>query len=63
MSGKVDDPTISSRITLYILSKELHISPAEAYQMPFSLVRDLLLIHSVMKEEEMKQYNKVKING
>jgi hypothetical protein len=62
-SGKSDNPVIGSRISLYILTKELHISPAEAYQMPYSMVRDLLLIYSIQKEEEAKQLNKVKSNG
>tara|TARA_R110002012_G_scaffold183332_5_gene349720 strand:- start:6960 stop:7157 length:198 start_codon:yes stop_codon:yes gene_type:complete len=59
-TGKTENPTLSSRISLYILAKELHISPAEAYAMPYTLVRDLLTIHGVMKEKEMQQYDKVK---
>ena len=62
-SGKSDNPVIGSRISLYILTKELNISPAEAYQMPFSMVRDLLLIYSIQKEEEAKEMQKVKSNG
>ncbi len=62
-TGKSENAIISSRISLYILTKELHISPAEAYQMPFSMVRDLLLIYSIQKEEEAKQMDKVKSNG
>jgi len=31
--------------------------------MPFSMVRDLLLIYSIQKEEEAKQMEKVKSNG
>jgi|TARA_R100000479_G_scaffold32487_1_gene13192 hypothetical protein len=62
-TGKSDNPVIGSRISLYILTKELNISPAEAYQMPFSLVKDLLLIYSIQKEEEAKQMEKVKSNG
>ena len=54
---------IGSRISLYILTKELNISPAEAYQMPYSMVRDLLLIFSIQKEQEVKQMEKVKSNG
>lgn len=62
-TGKSENAIISSRISLYILTKELNISPAEAYQMPFSMVRDLLLIYSIQKEEEAKQMDKVKSNG
>lgn len=62
-TGKCDNPIIASRISLYILTKELNISPAEAYQMPNSLVKDLLLIYSIQKEEEARQVEKVKSNG
>ena len=62
-SGKSDDPVKINRISLYILASQLNISPAEAYQMPFSMVRDLLLIYSIQKEEEAKEMQKVKSNG
>lgn len=62
-TGKSSNPVVGSRISLYILTKELNISPAEAYQMPFSLVKDLLLIFTIQKEEEAKQMEKVKSNG
>ena len=52
--GKIESPVIASRITLYILAKELNISPAEAYQMPYSMVRDFMIMYSISKEEEMK---------
>tara|TARA_R110002167_G_scaffold46898_2_gene139413 strand:- start:1387 stop:1515 length:129 start_codon:yes stop_codon:yes gene_type:complete len=42
------------------LAKELHISPAEAYAMPYSMVKDLILLFTISKEEEAKQMNKVK---
>lgn len=61
--GQGNDPIKASRISLYILSTQLGISPAEAYEMPYTLVRDLLLIHGIMKEEEAKQYEKVKKFG
>jgi hypothetical protein len=57
----MDSPVIASRITLYILAKELHISPAEAYQMPYSMVRDFMIMFSITKEEESKQLNKNKL--
>ena len=31
--------------------------------MPFSMVKDLLIIYSIQKEEEAKQIEKVKSNG
>jgi hypothetical protein len=36
------------------LAKELSITPAEAYQMPYSMVRDFMIMFSISKEEEMK---------
>lgn len=31
--------------------------------MPYSMVRDLLLIHSITKEMEMKEIDKAKVNS
>ena len=59
--GRISDPTVASRITLYILAKELHISPAEAYQMPYSLVRDLMVLFAINKEAEAEEMKKVKL--
>jgi len=56
--GKIADPTIASRITLYILAKELHISPAEAYQMPYSMVRDFMVLFTITKEAEAEALKK-----
>ena len=62
--GKVEDPIVASRISLYILASQLHISPAEAYDMHYSQVRDLLLIHSIVKDMEAKAMDKkVKQHG
>lgn len=61
IKGEIDDPIMASRISLYILASQLHISPAEAYEMPYTQVRDLLLIHSISKEMEMKAMEK-KVN-
>jgi hypothetical protein len=42
------------------LTKELNISPAEAYSMPYSMIRDFMILFSIQKEEEAKQMEKVK---
>lgn len=62
-TGKGEDPTKATRISLYILATQLGISPAEAYEMPYSLVQELLLIHTIFKEEEAKALEKVNKHG
>ena len=52
---EMPETKVASRISLYILAKELHISPAEVYQMPHSLVSDLISIFMVQKQH--LQYN------
>jgi len=59
-SGKSDDAVKINRISLYILASQLNISPAEAYEMPYSMVRDLLLIHGIVKETEAKEMERAK---
>lgn len=53
-----------SLITVYSLSKALAISPLDVYQMPASLVRDMLMVHAEVeayKAEELdKQMKKAK---
>ena len=61
MKGKGSDPKVLSLITVYSLSKALAISPLEVYQMPASLVTDLLAIHMEfenLKAEEMDKMQK-----
>tara|TARA_R110002012_G_scaffold284471_1_gene475259 strand:- start:91 stop:276 length:186 start_codon:yes stop_codon:yes gene_type:complete len=58
--GETDIKTISL-IMVYTLSSALHISPLEVYQMPVSLVKDLLTVHGVVetiKAEEMEKMKK-----
>tara|TARA_R100001463_G_scaffold133175_1_gene194340 strand:- start:1190 stop:1339 length:150 start_codon:yes stop_codon:yes gene_type:complete len=48
---------------VYTLAKALSISPLEIYQMPVSLVKDLLSVHynvEVLKAEEMEKAMKKK---
>ena len=42
-----------------MLSKALGISPLEVYQMPVSLVKDLLQVHSVVEEYKAEEMNKI----
>jgi len=62
--GKIENPKVASRLALYTLSKELHISPMEVYDMPFSLVQELLIVHEEIesfKSETMdKTMSKIK---
>tara|TARA_R100001460_G_scaffold21839_3_gene44461 strand:- start:708 stop:872 length:165 start_codon:yes stop_codon:yes gene_type:complete len=45
------------------LAKELNISPAEAYSLPYSMIRDFMILFSIQKEEEAKQMEKIKNGG
>ena len=66
MQGGECPPALASKITVYLLSKALAISPLEVYKMPQSLVRDMLLIHGHMEqiksEEVEKEMKKAKTN-
>lgn len=44
-TGKVDNPKVASRLTLYTLAKHLNISPKEAFELPISLVQELMMVH------------------
>ena len=63
-TGKITNPKVASRLSLYTLAKELNISPREAFELPFSLVQELLMIHQeieIHKAEEMqKSFKKIK---
>ena len=51
-------PKVASRLALYTLAKELNISPAEAYQLPSSLIMELLCVHQEVesyKSSEMER--------
>tara|TARA_R110000737_G_scaffold127401_1_gene159971 strand:- start:467 stop:595 length:129 start_codon:yes stop_codon:yes gene_type:complete len=41
------------------LAKELHISPMEAYDLPYSLVQELLLIHQEIESYKADELKKV----
>ena len=60
--GRISDPSIASRIAVYTLAKGLGVSPLEIYQMPISMFRQFLLIHSTIEELKAEELNK-KIKG
>ena len=64
MKGKISNPKVASLLAIYTLTKELHISPVEAYSLPASFVRDLLIVHTEIEnykgEEIDKMTNKTK---
>ena len=59
MRGKKGNPKDITLIVVYILSKELGISPLEINQMPASLIIDLLEVHKVMSELEAEELEKL----
>ncbi len=63
-TGKINNPKVASRLSLYTLAKELNISPKEVFEMPFSLAQELLMVHTeieALKAEEMdRAMNKMK---
>lgn len=61
MKGGKILPQDATLIVVYTLSKALGISPLEIYEMPSSLVADLLMmvnIQNEMEAEEMKKAQK-----
>tara|TARA_R100000406_G_scaffold21699_1_gene13523 strand:- start:5089 stop:5292 length:204 start_codon:yes stop_codon:yes gene_type:complete len=63
LKGGKASPKDYSLIIVYTLAKALSISPLEVYQMPASLVKDLLLVHrnvEMIKAEEIEKASKKK---
>lgn len=58
LRGGKAEPKDASLIVVYTLAKALSISPLEIYQMPASLVNDLLSVHSAFIELESEEMNK-----
>ena len=54
------DPQTASLIIAYTLAKALAISPLEIYQMPATMVMDLLTIHGTVEELKLKEIEKAK---
>ena len=58
MKGGKITPEQASLIIVYTLAKALSISPLDIYQMPASLVMDLLNIHAIYSEMEAETMKK-----
>jgi len=61
--GRKYDYKTTSLIMVYTLSKALAISPLEVYQMPISLIKDLLLVHLTAEEIQAEEIDKIKKQG
>ena len=59
MKGKIKNPRVASLLGIYTLAKELHISPVEAYSLPASFVRDLLIVHTEIETYKGEEIEKV----
>jgi len=62
LNGGQSDPSTVSLIIVYSLAKALGISPLQVYEMPSSLVLDLLSIHRVFEEMKAEQLEKATKN-
>tara|TARA_R100000353_G_scaffold83441_1_gene62363 strand:+ start:3840 stop:4040 length:201 start_codon:yes stop_codon:yes gene_type:complete len=60
LKGGQGSPSTVSLIIVYTLASALKISPLEIYQMPASLVLDLLTTHSVFEEIKAEEMEKLK---
>ncbi len=58
LKGGKSTPQEASLIIVYSLAKALSISPLDVYQMPASLVTDLLSVHRAFKEIESEEIEK-----
>lgn len=58
LKGGKATPQEASLVVVYTLSKALSISPLEIYQMPVSLVKDLLAVHTAYAELESEMMDR-----
>jgi hypothetical protein len=58
IAGGKASPEQASLIIVYTLAKALSISPLDVYQMPATLVTDLLSVHRAFKEIEAEEIDK-----
>ncbi len=58
LRGFETTPQISSQLIVYSLAQAFSISPLEVYEMPASLVMDMLRIHKEVKILEAEEYEK-----
>ena len=59
VKGKVENPKVLSLLTLYTLSKELNIPPSEAYQLPATLVKELMMTYEIIEGMKAGELEKV----
>ena len=61
LKGGSVSPIMASRIMIYTYASTFNINPLEAYDTPFSLVKEMLEIHGEVKKleaEEMERASK-----
>jgi hypothetical protein len=58
LRGYESTPQISSQLIVYTLAQAFSISPLEVYEMPASLVMDMLRIHKEVKILEAEEFEK-----
>ena len=58
LKGGKCSPQLSSQLIIYTVAQAFHISPLEVYEMPASLVIDMLIIHKNIKELEAEEIEK-----
>ena len=63
ITGKKSNPETVFLIMTYTLASALSISPLEIYNMPSSLVMDLLMVHFNMEKVKQEELDKVKKNA
>ena len=57
--GGYTSPKLASQLIVYTLATTFSISPMEVYQMPASLVKDMLSIHKEVKLLELEEMDKI----
>ena len=58
LKGGKCSPKLSSQLIVYTLATAFSINPVEVYEMPASLIIDMLIIHKNMKELEAEEMEK-----
>jgi hypothetical protein len=58
--GKIKDPSILIDVMFYSYCTSFTVDPKEALHTPVSLIKKMLTIHSVAKELEQEEYDKLK---
>jgi len=58
LKGGQVSPIVASRIMIYSYASIFHINPIDAYNTPFSLVKEMLEIHNEVKTIESEEIEK-----